>query len=467
MADKIYLCVHGHFYQPPRGNPFNDDALDGEAEAAPYANSYEKVTDLCYKPNAELGNFESISFNLGAHLSRWLEGHAPETYARIVSADQAHRDTWGVGNALAQPAHHTILPLCNARDKALQVRWGLLSFEHRFGRKAEGMWLPEMAVDFETLQVLCDNDVQFTVLSQGQVTGATAGAGPYWIKLPSGDQLAVYIRDDWHSNQLAFNIRNLGGAGRWTRGTLVPLRRDYGRLMLLATEGETFGLHHPGEQNFLHWLVTYEAASAGFEVTTLARDLRDHPPTAEVQLKEHTAWNCGHNLARWSTGCECTPGDTHWKGALRRALDTFANQLDDAYVSNARKLGADPWPLREHYVRLRLGQCTESQLLAEAGLSHLTALQADMLLDLLRSQFYRQRMYVSSSFYYDDLDRAEPRFAIANAARANQWVQHATGQNFNASFRRDLTLAASNRSSVTGAQLLDEALALAAAYPLP
>jgi hypothetical protein len=465
MTDKNYLCVHGHFYQPPRGNPFNDDALEPEPEAEPYHNAYEKVTDLCYKPNADLGNFELVSFNLGAHLARWLERNAPDTYQRILAADRAHLEQWGMGNALAQPAHHTILPLCNARDKALQVRWGLMSFEHRYGHKAEGMWLPEMAVDFETLQVLHDNGVQFTVLSQGQVTGATTGAGPYWIALPSGDRIAAYIRDDWHSNQLAFNIRNLGGAGRWTRGTLMPLRRDYGRLILLATEGETFGLHHPGEQHFLHWLMTYEAASAGFEVTTLARDVRDHPPTAEVQLKELTAWNCGHGLARWSIGCECTPGDMRWKGALRRALDNLANQLDDAYVNNARRLGVDPWPLREQYLRLRLGQLTESQLLQEAGLQSLTALQADTVLDLLRSQFYRQRMYVSCTFFYDDLDRAEPRFALANAARANRLVDRATGQNFIAAFRRDLTLATSTRTAKTGAQLLDEMLVLADSQP--
>ncbi len=459
MADH-YLCVHGHFYQTPRGDPFQDDALGDESGAEPYRNFYEKVTAECYGPNAELGNFDLISYNLGAHLARWMEKERPETYQRIMAADRKHFEQWGVGNALAQPTHHTILPLCNTRDKVLQIRWGLMSFEHRYGRKAEGLWLPEAAVDLETLQILRDNGVTFTLLAQGQVTGANKGAGPYWVNLPSGDRLAVFIRDDWHSNQLAFHIQNLGGAGRWTRGTLVPLRRDYGRLVLLAVDGETFGYHHPGEQHFLHWLASYEAQAAGFEVTTLARDLRENPPAAEVTVKEYTAWSCAHGLARWSTGCECTAGDTRWKGALRRAYDNLANQVDDAYVGFARKLGADPWPLRENFFRVYLGQITASQLLNDAGLSQATALQAESLLQLLRAQFYRQRMYVSCTFFYEDLDRAEPRYAIANAVRALRLVEAATGQNFTPGFRRDLTQAVSNRTSKTGAEILDEVLAI-------
>jgi alpha-amylase/alpha-mannosidase (GH57 family) len=458
MADH-YLCVHGHFYQNPRGDPFQDDALADEPGAEPYRNFYEKVTAECYAPNAELGNFDLISFNVGSHLARWMEKERPDTYQRIMAADRKHLEQWGVGNALAQPTSHTILPLCNTRDKVLQIRWGLMSFEHRYGRKAEGLWLPEAAVDLETLQILHDNGITFTILSQGQVTGANRGAGPYWVNLPSGDRLAVFIRDDWHSNQLAFHIQDLGGAGRWTRGTLAPLRRDYGRMILLAVDGETFGYHHPGEQHFLHWLVSYEAQAIGLEVTTLARDVRDHPPTEEITLKEYSAWSCAHGLARWSTGCDCTAGDTRWKGALRRAYDNLANQVDDAYVAFARKLGTDPWPLRENFFRVYLGQISESQLLAEAGLQHITALQAESILDLLRAQVYRQRMYVSSTFFYEDLDRAEPRYSIANAVRALRRVQEGTGQNFTAGFRRDLTQATSNRTSKTGAQILEEVLA--------
>jgi hypothetical protein len=456
-----YFAIHTHLHQPPRGNPFADDELGVEAGAEPYQNFNEKAAALCYTPNAEMGNFDRVTFNLGSTLARWMEQRAPETYARIVTADKGNLETTGVGNAIAQPVHHTILPLCRERDETLQVRWGLMSFEHRFGRPAEGMWLPEMAVDLHTLQVLHDNGVKFTLLSQAQVRNANDGAGPYRIRLPSGDWIAVYVRDDYHSVQLAYGVRTLGGAGRWARGTLAPLKRNYGRLFLLALAGETFGYHHVGEEHFLHWLLVYEAGAIGYEVTTLTRDLREHPPTQEIELIEYTAWSCPHGLARWSTGCDCTSGDARWKGALRRAFDNLANQLDEAYVDLARDLGVDPWPLRELYFRVRLGQLTEGQFLREAQLARLDAKQAGRMLTLLLAQYYRQRMYMSYTFFYEDIDRAEPRFGIANAVRAMLLTQQATGADFGGEFRRDLAQAVSNQSGKTGAQILDEVLALA------
>jgi len=462
MTIQHALCFHGHFYQPPRGNPFSEDGVVGvEPGAEPFQNFNEKITAECYGPNASLGNFNLMSFNLGGTLASWLQKNAPATYTRIIAADQANVQKHGVGNALAQPAHHTILPLCRRRDKALQVRWGMLSFEHRFGHPAEGMWLPEMAVDLETLQVIHDAGLKFTLLSQAQVRGATEGSGPYWVKLPSGDRLAVYVRDDWHSNQLSFNIANLGGAGRWARNTLAPLRKNSGRLLLLAMDGETFGHHHLGEEHFLHWLLAYEAGSVGYEVTALTRDLRDHPPASDMQVEinEYTAWSCPHGLSRWSIGCECTPGDHRWKGALRRAFDNLANQLDEVYVEYTRQnLNIDPWPIRENYLRVRLGQLTESHLLREAKLSKLNAKESEKLLTLLLAQFYRQRMYVSCTFFFEDLDRHEPRYGIANAARALTLVTQATGIDLGPAFRTDLALAVSNNGRLNGAQLLDEVL---------
>jgi hypothetical protein len=457
MADH-YLCVHGHFYQPPRGNPFDDNDSPLEPGAEPYRNFNEKVTAECYVPNADLGNFGLMSFNLGATLARWLHDHAPETFKRIVDAERAYGEQWGVGNALAQPAHHTILPLCRRRDKLVQVKWGQLSFEHRFGHPAEGMWLPELAVDLETLQVLYDSGVKFTILAQSQLRGATDGAGPYWVKLPSGDRMTVYMRDDWHSNQLAFNIQALGGAGRWARNTLAPLRKTYPRFLLMATDGETFGHHHAAEEHFLHWLLAFESNSVGFEVTTLGRDLRDNPPTVELEINEYTAWSCWHGLNRWSNGCECTLGDSRWKPALRRAVDNLAAWVDEVYLDYVRELKVDPWSLRTDYFRVRLGQETESEFLRDAGLADLPAAAASGLLALLLAQFYRQRMYVSSTFYFEDLDRPEPRYGIANALRSILLVRDATGRDYVDAFRQDLKLAISNKTAKTGAQVLDEVL---------
>lgn len=457
MADH-YLCVHAHFYQPPRGNPFDDDEVPVEEGAEPYRNFNEKVTAECYAPNAALGNFNHLSFNLGATLARWLELNAPETYAQIIAADKAHVAEYGVGNALAQPAHHTILPLCRRRDKRLQVRWGQMSFEHRFGRPAEGMWLPEMAVDLETLDVLHECGLQFTLLGQSQFKDANNGAGPYWVDLPSGNRLAVYSRDDWHSNQLAFNIKAQGGAGRFARNTLAPLRKTFPRFLLIATDGETFGHHHVGEEHFLHWLLAYEANSAGFEVTTLGRDLRDHPPQQTLEIVEHTAWSCWHGLNRWSNGCECTAGDTRWKPALRSAMDHLRARLDECYVVFMRELGLEPWRIREEWFRVKLGELTESEFLREFGQQGLPAGKARALLDMLRAQFHQQRMYASCTFYFEDLSRHEPRYGIANGLRAIRLVARASGEDHTDAFRRDLELAISNKDGRTGGQILSEVM---------
>jgi hypothetical protein len=317
-----------------------------------------------------------------------------------------------------------------------------------------------MAVDLATLQTLYDCGARFTVLSLGQLNDPTLGGGPYWIVLPSGDRMGVYARDDILSNQLAFNIRVLGGAGRWAHNALLPLHKSYPRLMLIATDGETFGYHFRGEEHFLHWLLQYEAESVGFEVTTLARDWRANPPAddAVITLRENTSWNCNHSLARWSTGCDCTPSDTRWKKVLRAAFENLAGQVDTAYLSYASALNVDPWSLRVDYFRVFLGQLTESEFLRDARLAHLSADKSSTLLKLLQAEFYRQRMFVSWTFFYDDLDRAEPRYGLANAVRAALLVTQATGADFLPSLRKDLQPAASALTGKTGAQLLDEIL---------
>ncbi|MBL8059074.1 MAG: DUF3536 domain-containing protein [Anaerolineales bacterium] len=443
---EYYFCVHCNFYQPPRGNPFQNDVLGAEAGAEPYLNFNEKATALCYAPNADLGNFDMLSFNVGNALMRWMEPNAPAAYARIIEADRGHLGRWGVGNALAQPTHHAILPLCKPRDRALLVRWGLMSHEHRFGHPPAGMWLPNLGVTLDVLQVLYDAGVKFTVLGQAQVDGATEGAGPYWVRLPGGGRIAVYVRDDNISNTVAFAIRSLGGAGRWARNVLAPLKKNYGRLVLLALEGETFGYHYPGEENFLHWLLEYEAVAAGYNVTTLARDLEEHPPQTEITVREYTAWNSTRELARW-------------RGALREAFDHLANRLDDIYAGYAQGAGAEPWRLREEFLRVRLGQISEAQLMQRAGPKGITIQQATDLLSLLQAQFHRQRMYTSNAFFYEDLDRSEARLAIADAVRAIRLAQPAAGADLLPEFRRELAEAVSNQSGRSAAQILDDVLA--------
>lgn len=453
---SAFFCIHGHFYQPPRTDPFTG-RVPREPDAAPYANWNERITAECYAPLAERGLFGRISFNLGATLARWLDESAHDTYERIVAQEQAVYRAQGVGNGLAQPVHHTILPLARRRDKICQVRWGIASFAHRFGHPPEGMWLPEMAVDLETLEVMAAEGIRFTILSDQQVRGDLEdGAGPYRVRLPHGREIAVFVRDHALSDALAFQMPALADVEGWLREQL-GWRIGRGGLILIATDGETFGHHHRQGVEVLERLLA-GAEAMGCRVVNLGGYFREHPPRAEVEIVEDTAWSCEHNLNRWALGCPCTPGDGRWKAALRRALDNLTCELDEVYACEAQRLGLSPWPLRDAYFEVILGKVDGMSFLTGNGLAHLATDQARRLLWLLEAQFYRQRMYASCTFFFEDLDRHEPRYAIANAVRALALTRYATGEDLTSGFRRDLRLAVSWRTGRSGADILDELL---------
>ncbi len=462
MVDTQYICVHCHYYQPPRGNPFNPNRELEEPAAAPFKNWNERITTQCYTPNAEIGNFDSISFNLGKSLARWLAKNAPDTYHRILQADANNIAKHGMGNAIAQGMHHTVLPLSRYEDKVTQVAWGKAVFSYRFGRPTQGMWLPEMAVDTETLQVLAEQDIRWTILTESQVEGKGQGAGPYWANLPNGKRIKVFVRDEQLSNDIAFNLGYFGGAGRWARGVLVPRKRDAGPLTLIATDGETFGHHWPSEEQFLHWLLTYEALASGYEVITLARYAQMVEPQGEITIRENTSWSCNHGLARWATGCPCTPGDASWKGAVRRALDAIRFEMDEIYHGFVHGIdGADPYKLRDAYIDVALGKTPRDRFVASQGIN-LNADRSERLMKLVEAQYYRQRMYSSCTFYFPELDALTTQYGIANGAYAVKLTRDATGDDLTSLFHKDLSIATSRDEqtgeTVTGAQIYDNML---------
>jgi hypothetical protein len=426
-------------------------------DAAPYVNWNERVTAECYAPLAEAGHFEWLSFNLGGTLARWLNENALPTYRRVVESEQAYHRAHGVTNGLAQPVHHTILPLARRRDKICQVRWGIASFEHRFGCRPEGIWLPEMAIDLETLEVLAAEGIRFTILSDEQVQGdLEMGAGPYRVRLPGEREMAVFVRDRHLSNALSFNMPEPVYVHDWLAAEM-GWRRERGGLVLVATDGETFGHHHRQGVRVLDRIRSAGPAH-GYALTTLGDYLRRHPPQVDIEVVENTAWSCAHRLDRWVVGCACTAGDSRWKGALRRALDNLACDLDQAYVAEATRLGEDPWPLRDRYVAVVLGQMSGLAFLSGNGMGHLKSDEAQRLLWLLEAQVFRQRMYASCTFFFEDLSRLEPRYAIANGICALALTRYATGVNLTTSFRRDLRVAVSGYTGKTGAEILDELL---------
>jgi alpha-amylase/alpha-mannosidase (GH57 family) len=439
-----HFCVHGHFYQPPRGNPITGH-IGFEPEAGDYRNWNERITAEAYRPNAEIGNFDRISFDIGEPLLSWLRRRAPETYQRILEADRNNLAAKKVGNAVGSVFHHAILPLLKRRDKRTLFYWGYVAFQHHFGRAPEGVWLPEMAVDLETLQMAEASGYRYTILSQGQINEPVENAGPFWVDLENGRRLAVFVRNDELSDDLSFNVSAAGGAGHWARNKL-GVRRASG-LTLVAVGGETFGHHHLGEERFLHWLLAHEAPAIGYRVVTLNEYLKDFSPNETVTVKPFTAYSA-RSVSQWSLG---------WKGYLLRALDHLSAALDELYVEVMRPLNVNVWRLRDLYVNVWLKHQTGEQFLAEFAPA-LTSEQQTRLLTMLNAQFYMGKSYTSNSLEPERFDSPETRFGIANAALVVKLVEQATGEQLGSTLRNNLLLVADEISGLNGAQVYDSVL---------
>lgn len=456
--ERSCLCVYGHFSQPPRGNPMESpsDSIV-EPEAAPFKNWNEQITANSYRPNAEKGNFNTISYSFSEGLIKWLERNAPDVFDAVVNADkQAYEKHPPAGNALATAYNHIILPLARKRDKRTQVFWGVSAFEQRFKRKPMGFWLPEMAVDLEILRLLHEAGIQYTVLAAKQIQDLPpqAGAGPFMVQLSKTETMAVFVRNDDLSAQISFNIHMLGGAGRWVDQVLWPARKDVGPLLLLATSGETFGHHFAGEEEFLYWLMKYEAARAGYQITTLDEYFLQHPPTQTVHIKELTSWGNYEGLTQWLTGYADPHRDTTWKGALRRALDNAASEVDRVYEEMLHLYGADPWELRDQYAPVIIGTVDADDFISE-HIPKISNPHRDQLKQLFLAERLTQRMYNSYTFTDNRLDSRQPRYAIACAAAALSLAQQATGQDLNDRFPLDLAVVRSANSPVTGTDILN------------
>jgi alpha-amylase/alpha-mannosidase (GH57 family) len=355
-----YLCVYGHFYQPPRYDPFTGQ-IPHEYGAEPYPNFNEKITAECYRPNAVADNFAAISFDIGPTLAVWLEQAHPDVAARIIAADQVHAARYGVGNALAQPYIHSILPLATLRDRRTLIRWGLADFAHHYRHPAEGMWLPETAVDLATLDVLAEQRIRYTVLAPWQATAPVDPTEPYIVRLPSGRSITVFFYQDGLSGGVAFDDALTSNADRFAaenlaravNGEKAAHARD--QLILLASDGEHYGHHKPWRDQFLRHLLRSAAQDQGFTVTTLGRYLLDHSAMREVVLRDPSSWSCSHGVARRSTGCTCTTGDASWKPALRRSFDRLAARLDACYEQQTENTLRDPWEARDDALGVIVG----------------------------------------------------------------------------------------------------------------
>lgn len=412
------LCIHGHFYQPSREDPLTG-AIPQEHGAGPYSNWNEKINATCYLPNAQLGNFEKISFNLGPTLVQWMEGNAGGTLDLIKEAEYKNLIQWNSGNALAQPYHHTILPLASRRDKITQVRWGITDYRHTFGHAPEGMWLPETAVDLETLSVLAENGIQFTILAPWQALEEVDVTQPYRVELPGGRSIGVFFYHSGLSTCISFDAASTVNADAFIQNCLRNSYSDSSddQLILLASDGELYGHHQPFRDKFLNYLLNGALHQEEIEYTYPGRWIKEHPPVHTVHIREKTSWSCDEGVRRWEEACGCTP-DSTWKRPLRDFMDAVAGLVDEQYERITDEWLHDPWQARDDSMQMLLGEQPLGDWQNEHCCRPLKVDEVQKLRYLLLAQFERQRMYTSCGWFFDDLDRIEPRNNIRYAAHA-------------------------------------------------
>jgi hypothetical protein len=453
------LCIHGHFYQPPREDPLSG-SIPPEVGAAPYRNWNERIHAECYRPNAERGNFERISFNVGPTLFSWLEAHDPAAYQLIVAQDRANVRRYGVGNAIAQCYNHTIMPLATRADKETQIAWGIADFTHHFGRKPQGMWLPETAVDLETLAIMADQGIEFTVLAPWQADcDALDPTEPYHVSLPGGRSIAAFFYHQGLSGRVSFDAALTTDADAFALHNLAwqysgeKLQRGEPQIIVVASDGELYGHHQPFRDMFLARLLETSLASSGVEPTSLARWLREHPPRRPMAIRERTSWSCHHGVARWMDECGCVPPGARWKAALRAGLDRLAVALDATYAEALRPFVADPLALRGEYIRVILGELPADDLIGEHASRRLPSETVRRIYTLLKAQRERQRMFTSCGWFFEDFDRIEPKNNVAYAARAVGLTHAATGMNLAPLATEALRHVVSSRSGLRGDQV--------------
>lgn len=462
MQSNKYVCIHGHFYQPPRESAWLE-VIELQESAAPFHDWNERINFECYARNTAaringkgdmirkiVNNYAQMSFNFGPTLLSWLEAADPTTYHAILEAD---RKSWnkfsGHGNALAQAYNHTILPLANERDKVTQVRWGIADFEYRFGRKPEGMWLPEAAVDTATLEVLAEHDIRFTVLAPRQAKAVRKIGNPNWTtlpgesvdtrqpylcNLPSGKQIDLFFYDGNVAKDVAFQGLLNNGTAFAQRMVSVFSEDDTPQLSHIATDGESYGHHHEWGEMALAFCLDFIEEKTEATLTNYGQFLDLHPPVYEVQIHENSSWSCAHGVERWRSDCGCNTGsqpgwNQAWRGPLRGELDWLRDELMKEFETTAGQLVTDIWEARNEYIEVILdrSQGKVEQFLRKHARQKLEKQEVINLLRMLEIQRQCQLMYTSCAWFFAEVSGIETNQVLQYALRATYHHYNATG----------------------------------------
>ncbi len=473
-----YVCIHGHFYQPPRKNAWLE-VIEQQDSAAPYHDWNERITAECYAPNAAsrmlndedkiidiVNNYSRISFNFGPTLLSWMEHHAPDAYAGILEADAVSLKACGHGNAIAQVYNHMIMPLASARDKETQIKWGLADFEHRFKRKSEGIWLAETAVDIATLEAAAACGVRFTILAPRQAKAVrmseTAGwqevnehqidtTVPYTVKLPSGKSIIVFFYHGALSKGVAFDgLLNSGAlfAARILDG--FQHNPNDNPLINLATDGESYGHHHRNGDmalaSCLHHLDKEDVTLVNY-----ATYLDLFPVVHEATVHDNSSWSCVHGVERWRSNCGCSDGglanaNQEWRKPLRQSLDWLKQLADLIFEQEMKGRCARPWELRNSYISVLLNRNKETvDALLESYLQEeLEVSDRELVVRLLEMQRNAMLMFTSCAWFFDDIGRIETLQVLQYADRVIQIAEGETGKEILRDFLKMLSKALPN-----------------------
>jgi alpha-amylase/alpha-mannosidase (GH57 family) len=507
------LIIHGHFYQPPRENPWTG-VVDSEPGAQPFHDWNERIHAECYQPNSAVriidaktnqevvvNNYEQISFDFGPTLMSWLERQHPETYARILEADaQSAGKHGGHGNALAQAYNHTILPLSNERDQRTQIRWGLADFRYRFNRDAEGMWLAETACNDDVLGLLIDEGSRFVILAPQQaqrVRGRTgipacpdpstsADADNDWLDVTggkidttipygflhrdgSGRSIAVFFYDQGLAHGIAFGQSLASSAVLVDRlaGAVTRDDRHAGSLVSVATDGESYGHHHKFGDLCLAYALEIDAPARGFIVTNYGEYLDQNPPAAEVEINhgiegEGSSWSCAHGVSRWIRDCGCETGgepgwNQTWRRPLRKALDLLRDEAATQFEETRGKLFVDPWVARDDAITLILDQqASREAFLSRHAPRELTREEEKRSLLFLELQRNALLMYTSCGWFFNDISGIEPVQILKYASRVIDLMDQLGLPSQREQFLQILAEAKSNRPEIgNGAEIYE------------
>jgi len=474
-----FVCIHGHFYQPPRENPWLED-VELQDSAFPFHDWNERITEECYAPNTAsrildaerriveiTSNYASMSFNFGPTLLSWMERHVPEVYEAIIEADRQSQDHFsGHGSAIGQVYNHVIMPLAHMRDKRTQVSWGMRDFEHRFKRKPGGMWLAETAVDLETLDILAEHGISFTILAphQARRVRKIGEEGwkdvrdskidpkmPYLCRLSSGRSIAIFFYDGPISRDIAFGDLLKSGENFAARLVAAFSSQEAPQLVHIATDGESYGHHHRFGDMALAYALHHIESNDLAKTTNYGEYLENHPPLFEVQIFENTSWSCAHGIERWKADCGCNsgmhPGWTQaWRGPLREAMNWLRDAVANVYEKEMSPYIDNPWGARDDYIGVILDRSPETveAFLSQHRTRELSKEEKVKLLKLFEMQRHAMLMFTSCGWFFDDISGIEAVQVMQYASRALQLAREVSGEDLESNYLQILERAPSN-----------------------